>query len=94
MPHFTPTVVLYEVYKLVRQEFDEEKAIRSCAYITGNTTVVPLDEMLAVEAANVGLQHGLSMADAIVKATADLFGAKVVTSDEHLGKLKGVQLIR
>lgn len=49
---------------------------------------------VAVLAADVSVKYRLSMADAIIKATADLFDAKIVTSDEHLGKLKGVQLIR
>ena len=92
--HFTPTIVLYEVYRRVKKELGEERAIEACAWIMGYTTVVPLDERLAMKAANISLEHGLSMADAIVKATADLCGAKIVTSDEHLGKLKDVQLIR
>ncbi len=92
--HFTPTIVLYEVYRRVKKELGEERAIEACARIMGYTTVVPLDERLAIEAANVSLEHGLSMADAIIKATADLCGAKIVTGDEHLGKLKDVRLVR
>lgn len=92
--HFTPTIVLYEVYKRVKQELGEEQATEAYARVMGYTTMVPLDERLAMEAADVSLEHGLSMADAIVKATADLCGAKIVTGDKHLGELKGVQLIR
>ena len=55
---------------------------------------MPVDENVALLAADTGMKHGLSMADAIVKATADLCGAKIVTSDEHLGKLKDVRLVR
>lgn len=91
--HRTPTIVLYEVYKRVKQELGEERATEACARIIAHTKTIPLDERLAMEAADIGLKHGLSMADAIVKATADLCGAKIVTSDEHLGKLKGVKLI-
>jgi len=87
--HFTPTIVLYEVYRRVKKELGEERAIEACARIMGYTTVVPLDERLAMEAANVSLEHGLSMADAIIKANADLCQAKIVTSDEHLGKKDG-----
>jgi predicted nucleic acid-binding protein len=92
--HFTPTIVLYEVYRRVKKELGEERAIEACAWIMGYTTVVPLDEGLAMRAASISLEHGLSMADAIIKATADLCGAKIVTGDEHLGKLKDVQLVR
>ena len=91
--HFTPTIVLYEVYRRVKQELGEEWATEACARIMGYTRTVPLDERLAMEAADISLEYGLSMADAIVKATADLCEAKIVTGDKHLGKLKGVQLI-
>ena len=72
----------------------EKNALEACASIVSSTKVVPVDEKVAFLAADMGMKHGLSVSDAIVKATADLCGAKVVTSDEHLGKLKGVQLIK
>jgi len=92
--HFTPTIVLYEVYKRVKLELDETRALEACARIMAHTTIVPLDEKLAQEAADVSLKHKLSMADAVIKSTSERFHAKIVTSDEHLGKLKGVQLIK
>lgn len=55
---------------------------------------MPVDEKVALLAADLSLKHGLSVADAVIRATAELCGAKIVTSDEHLGKLKGVQLIK
>jgi predicted nucleic acid-binding protein len=59
-----------------------------------STTIIPVDENVALSAADMSMKYGLSIADAIIKATADLCEAKIVTSDEHLGKLKGVQLIK
>jgi len=91
--HFTPTIVLYEVYKRVKPDVGEERALEACARIIAHTTVVPLDESLALEAADVSLSHKLSMADAIIKASAERHNAYVVTSDEHLGKLDGVKFI-
>ncbi len=91
--HFTPTIVLYEVYKRVKLELGEERALEACARIIAHTTTVPLDERLALEAADVSSRHELSMADAIIKASAERCGAHVVTSDEHLGKLDGVKFI-
>lgn len=44
--HFTPTIVLYEVYKLVKREFDEKLALEACARIKAYTTTVPIDEEL------------------------------------------------
>jgi len=44
-------------------------------------TIVPVDEPLALEAADVSLAHGLSMAESLVYVTARRFGAKLVTGD-------------
>jgi len=91
--HYTSAIVLYEVFKRM-SELDEKKAFEACASIISFTNIVPVDENVALLAADMSVKHGLSMADAIVKATADMCKAKIVTSDGHLGKLKGVQLIR
>src|SRR6266511_2086309 len=45
------------------------------------TTVVPLNEELALVAADLSLETKLPMADAIILATARLYGAEVITSD-------------
>lgn len=91
--HFTPTIVLYEVYKLVKREFDERLALEACARIKAYTTTVPIDEELALAAADLSTKHRLSMADAMIITSAERHRARVVTSDKHLGKLKGVELI-
>jgi predicted nucleic acid-binding protein len=89
----TSTIQVYEVYKVVRRDISEERAIESVAAL-GATTVVPLDETLALEAADVSLEHGLAMADAIVMATAKRHRARIVTSDADFEGLPGVTLIR
>lgn len=52
--------------------------------------VVPLDASLALLAADVGREHGLAIADAIIHATAWQYGATVVTSDKHFEALPQV----
>ena len=91
--HYSSVIVLYEVFKRM-SELGEKKALEACSLIAASTNVIPVDEKVALSAADLSMKHGLSMADAIIKATANLCRAKVVTSDEHLGKLKGVQFIR
>ena len=44
-------------------------------------TIAPVDEPLALEAADLSLTHGLAMADSLVYATARRFGATLVTGD-------------
>ncbi len=90
----TPTIVLYEVYKKIKKESTEGKALEASAYISANTEVIHLNERIALEAADISLIHGLPMADAIIASTANAFKAKIVTSDPHFKVLKNVELIR
>ena len=78
-----PAIVLYEVYKILKREAGEEKALRACGYMN-NSPVIPLDEVLALAAADIALQEKLAMADAIVLATAHLNNCTVITSDADL----------
>lgn len=85
----TPTIVLYEVYKLIRRERDEEAGLVAVAAME-RTRLAPLTEAVALTAADLALDHRLAMADAIVYATARLEGAEVVTADEDFRDLPGV----
>ena len=89
----TPTVVVYEVYKKIKRERGEELALRATARLTA-TEVIPLTESIALLAADVSLQYGLAMADAIVYATARDQDAQVLTSDADLKDLPGVVYLR
>ena len=91
--HITPSIVLYEVYKKIKKEQDEERALEAYGYILAYTKTVPLTEDIAIEAADVSLGEGLSMADAIIRATANKFNAKVVTGDRHFKGLTDVVYI-
>jgi predicted nucleic acid-binding protein len=88
----TPTIVLYEVYKIIRREATEEQALMAAAHLQAKT-VVALDETLALEAAEASLEHGLAMADAIVFATARRYDAELATGDADLGELPGVTFL-
>lgn len=89
----TPTIVLYEVYKKLKRERGEELALRMTARLTA-TEVIPLTESIALLAADVSLQYGLAMADAIIYATAQDQEARVLTSDADLKDLPGVVYLR
>lgn len=85
----TPTVVLYEVYRWVRRQRTDELALLAAAHLH-RTRLVELDSRTALAAADLGIAHGLAMADAIVYATGHLNGAEVVTSDRDFEGLAGV----
>lgn len=88
----TLVVVLYEVYRKVKQVKGEEVALEAVAALS-QTTVVPVDQTLSLEAADYSLSHGLHFADALVYATARHFEAKLHTSDEDLRGLKDVTFV-
>ena len=88
----TSVVVLYEVYRKVKRAKGEEKALEAVAALS-QTTVVPVDQTLSLEAADYGLEHNLHFADALVYATARQLSAELHTSDEDLRGLKGVTFI-
>jgi predicted nucleic acid-binding protein len=52
--------------------------------------VVPVNQELSLLAADLSLQHGLAMADALILATAQAFGAEFVTSDRDFEQVPGV----
>lgn len=85
----TPSVVLFEVYKWVKRERDEEEALQVAAQL-GKTTVVSLTATIALTAADTSLEHHLAMADSIVYATALVHQSALITSDANFAGLDGV----
>ncbi len=88
----TPTIVLYEVYKIIKRQIGEEQALIAAAQLS-RTELVQLSDTLALCAADVALEYGLAMADAIVYATAQAREAELVTSDADFENLPGVLYI-
>ena len=88
----TPAIVVYEVYKRLKKERGEQIALEAYAQIT-RTKIVGLDEQSALKAADVSLERGLAMADAIVYSTARVYSAQLITSDKDLKGLPGVRFI-
>ncbi len=90
-PHnvLTPTIVLYEVYKVIKRQRGEEEALTAAAQM-GKTHLVPLTDTIALTAADASLTYRLAMADVVVYATALTHKAKLVTSDADLAALPGV----
>jgi len=89
----TPTIVVFEVYRRLKREKGEEKALEAYAQIS-RTKVIELDAHRALTAGDVSLKTGLGMADSIVYSTARDYGAELVTSDQHMKGLEGVKFIQ
>jgi predicted nucleic acid-binding protein len=84
-----PSLVIYEVYKHLAKHRGRAVADRFVSQ-TMHRRVVPMDETIALAAANASLDHRLSGADAIVYATARVCQAQLVTANTHFRGLPGV----
>lgn len=87
-----PVIVLYEVYKVLKREVSEEKALLAAGYMK-NSQVIPIDDTIAIAAADIALQEKLAMADAIVVAVSRANNCRIITSDVDLKDQANVDYI-
>ncbi len=90
---FTPTIVIYEVFKKVLIQHGEEEAGRTVAHIKAISTTIDLTGPIAVSAASISHQERIPMADAIILASARYYDLKLITSDTDLEGQDGVIFI-
>jgi predicted nucleic acid-binding protein len=84
-----PSIVIFEVYKHLAKNRGRALADRFMSQVL-QSRVVPLDETIALAAANTSLDHRLGASDAIVYATARVCRAQLVTANTHFRGLPGV----
>ncbi len=87
-----PTIILYEVYKILKREVGEEKALLAAGYMK-NATVIPFDDTLALVAADIALKEKLAMPHAIIVATSRVHGCRIISSDSDLKSQTNVTYI-
>jgi predicted nucleic acid-binding protein len=87
-----PTISVYEVFK--RMSLDRGKAAAfAAAGLMYQGEVVPLNGLLAIDAAYLSRQLALPMADSIILATANAHGATLWTQDKDFAAIEGVKYI-
>lgn len=84
-----PSIVMYEVFKRILQQRDEDHALQAVAAMQ-QATVVDLDTRIALLAARLSLEHTIPMADSMILATARAFDAAIWTQDADFKGLPGV----
>jgi predicted nucleic acid-binding protein len=85
-----PTICLYEVFKVVLREKNEDAAFQAIALMNqGN--IVELSTDIAVHAAKISHAKKIPMADSIILATAMIHEAIVWTKDDDFKGLQGVK---
>ncbi len=87
-----PAVCLYEVFKKVLRDRGEESALALAAHMR-HGRIIDLDGDLALEAARLGVELKLPLADSIILATARAHEATLWTQDEDFDGIPGVRFI-
>ncbi len=85
-----PSLSLFEVFKRVSQQRDEDQALRAVA-VMEQGKVVDLDRATALEAARLSIQYGIAMADCVMLATALRHRATLWTQDSDFDGLPGAR---
>jgi toxin FitB len=87
-----PTICIYEVFKRLLAERDEDSALLSVGLMSYGREV-ELDRNIAIDAAQISRELQLAMADSIILATARANNAILWTQDAHFKELEGVNYI-
>ncbi len=85
-----PSITIYEVFKVVLRETSENEALQAAADMQKGT-VVDLTVTLAIATSKISLEHGLTMADSVIIATAKAFDAVIWTQDSDFKNIAGVK---
>jgi predicted nucleic acid-binding protein len=87
-----PTICIYEVFKRLLAERDEDSALLSVGLMSHGREV-ELDRAIAIDAAQISRELRLAMADSIILATARAHNATLWTQDEHFKGIEGVKYV-
>jgi len=85
-----PSITLTEVFKCILRQRGEDLALEAVAHMEQGK-VIPLDSVLAIDAAQYGVDLKLPLADSIIYATAQKLDAIVWTQDIDFKSLEGVK---
>lgn len=88
-----PAISITEVYRWILRESSLSHALTAAAAMKQGR-VIPLDERLAVIAAEISHRYKLPLADGIIYATARDTAADLLTQDSDLDGLPGVTYIK
>ncbi len=88
-----PSLVIYEVYRKLRQHGTEEEALEVVAFLRKHE-VLDLTSGIALAAADISLHYKLPMADSIVLAHATTLEDTLLTLDNDFSGLPQAKVIR
>ncbi|GAH94766.1 unnamed protein product [marine sediment metagenome] len=89
----TPSIAISEVYQKVKKAKGAEVALSVVAQME-KTTVIGLDEEIALLAGDLTLAHSLALPQAIAYATALREKAQLITANPHLKGLDQITFLQ
>jgi len=84
-----PTITLYEVFKKLLLERNEDDALLAIGHMK-QSKVVDLTEDLSLSSARISKKYNLPMADSIIYATNLKYNCTLWTQDRHFSGLNSV----
>lgn len=87
-----PTICLYEVFKRVVQQRNEDAALQAVA-LMHQASVINLTSVIALNAARIGADLKLPLADSIILSTARSQNAVIWTEDADFQDIEDVRYI-
>ena len=84
-----PVITIYEVFKVVLREYNENKALQTVAAMQKGK-LIDLTADIAMNASKLSLQYNLPMADSIILATARTYKCIIWTQDSDFFNIDGV----
>lgn len=84
-----PTICLYEVYKRILIQRDENSANMAIEFMK-NGNVVDINAEIAVISAQLSFKLKLPMADSLIYVTGQIFNSKIITLDSDFIGLDNV----
>jgi predicted nucleic acid-binding protein len=88
-----PTITIYEVFKKLLLERNEDDALLAIAHMK-QAKIINLTDELSLSAARISKDHKLPMADSIIYATNLKYNCILWTQDKHFEDLKYVNYFK
>ena len=85
-----PVITIYEVYKKILQQRNENDALLIIAHIQQGK-VINIDTSLAIFAAKLSFENKIPLADSLILATTRKFNAVLWTQDSHFESFPDVK---
>jgi predicted nucleic acid-binding protein len=86
------TINIYEVFKKILSEKDENVALQAIA-VMHQATIKDVDIPISLLAAKLSLEHRIPMADSLIYATAKINNATLWTQDSDFKEVPDVQYV-